>query len=317
LLTLLACLIGGRLPTSYPRLSFLSLAMIGVTAAVTSNIYKLRGLPQADLAEFAIIMAAFLPVGLTFRQSLLAATVVALTIAVTGRAMLDSSNMGEHLRLSVMLFLAAFVGAVGAYLREYAQRDKFLLRRLLHHYAMHDPLTGIGNRRHFEENASAALQQARRDGSAATLAILDIDHFKRFNDRYGHQAGDMALKHVARRIAACLRRPLDLAGRLGGEEFGILLYGAGPGDAPAILGGIVEAIAGLAIRHEASATADHLTVSIGAACFDGRESLETLYRRADAQLYEAKAAGRNRATLERVAPVATLATRAPRIQRRR
>ena len=303
LTTLLVCLVGKSLQATYPWLSFLSLVMIGMTAAVSANIYKMRSLPQADLAEFAIIMAVFLPVGMTYRQSLAAAGLINVIAVSAGYAMLDPAELPAHARLSAMLFFAAFVGAVGAYLREYAQRDTFLLSRLLHHFAMHDPVTGVGNRRNFEEKATAALKQARRDGVALALAILDIDHFKSFNDRYGHHAGDLALREVAQRVALCLRRPLDLTGRLGGEEFGILLYDAGPPEALAIIETITTSIAELGIGHDASPTAGCLTVSIGAAQFDGVESLESLYRRADIVLYGCKAAGRNRAMIEEAGPL--------------
>ncbi|PTM40922.1 diguanylate cyclase (GGDEF)-like protein [Bosea sp. 124] len=310
LAALLTCLISSRLLKIYGCLSFLCLVMIGATAAINANVYKLRGLPQADLAEFAIIMAVFLPIGMTFRQSLMAATSIALTVTLAGWIMLDAQSMAAHLRFSAMLFFAAFVGAVGAYLREYAQRDKFLLRRLLHHLAMHDPLTGIGNRRHFEEQVVAALQQARREGAAVTLAVLDIDHFKSYNDRYGHHAGDLALKQVAQCIAHCLRRPLDIAGRMGGEEFGVLLYGADYDDGHGVIKRIVTSVADLNIHHGASSTADRLTVSIGAALFDGSGDLESLYRRADAVLYNAKAAGRNQALMEKRRALINLASRA-------
>jgi diguanylate cyclase (GGDEF)-like protein len=176
---------------------------------------------------------------------------------------------------------------------------------------MSDVLTGIGNRRFFEQNAAIALRQAAREGSGAVLAILDVDHFKTFNDCYGHHAGDLALQRVGQTLKSCLRRPADVVARLGGEEFGLLLYGAGPEQAQALLEGMVRSIADLTIPHEASETAHHLTVSVGAACFDGRESLESLYRRADAALYASKDAGRNRAEFDwRRRPLAGAAPRA-------
>jgi len=212
--------------------------------------------------------------------------------------LLDLEQRHETIRMSVLLFFAAFVGAVGAYLREYAERDQFLLRRQLHYSAMSDALTGIGNRRYFAQHAAAALRQAAREREDVVFAVLDVDHFKSFNDRYGHHAGDMALHMIAQSLKQGLRRPLDLVGRLGGEEFGLLLYGPAPNEALVLLEGLVTTVAGLAIPHDASETASCLTVSIGAACFDGRESLESLYRRADAALYAGKAAGRNRVELD-------------------
>ncbi len=284
-----------RLPRADHRLSMLVLALIGGTCAFIANMFKLRGLPQADIAQLVIIAAVFLPLGLTFLQSFGVALFIAVFTTGLGFAMLgEPAHLIEHGRLSVLLFFAVFVSAVGAWLRERAQRDQFLLRRLLHDRAMSDSLTGIANRRGFEEHAVSALQQARRDGVPVVFAILDVDHFKRYNDYYGHQAGDAALTLIAHAIAAAGWRPMDMAGRLGGEEFGLLLYDATSEKGAARLEGLVAAVEELAIEHAASPTTSHLTVSLGAAAFDGRESAAELYRRADAALYAGKALGRNR-----------------------
>lgn len=296
LLALVAVLAGKRLQRGYNRLTFVVLVLIGATSSISANVFKLRDLAQADLAEFVIIMAVFLPVGLTFYQSVAAAALIAVLNAVLGLAMLKPNHMQEHGRLSILLFFAVFVGAVGAYLREYAQRDHFLLRRMLHNHAMFDALTGIGNRRFFEEHAGTALLQSRRDRIGLVFAILDVDHFKKYNDHYGHQAGDLALRTIARALQGQMRRPMDMAARLGGEEFGLLLYGVDPQRARGMFDAIVQAVAALEIAHVMSDTAPHLTVSVGAAHFDGVETLEQLYRRADMLLYESKAAGRNRAS---------------------
>jgi diguanylate cyclase (GGDEF)-like protein len=294
---LLYMLLTRRLPRAYHWLSVLVLVLIGTASAFIANMYKLRDLPQADLAQLVVIAAVFLPLGLTFYQSLAIALFIAVLTTVLGLVMLDDAHMLEHVRLSVLLFFAVFVSAVGAYLREYAQRDQFLLRRILHNHAMSDALTGIDNRRSFEQHAAVTLLQGRRDRIGVAFAVLDIDHFKKYNDRYGHQAGDHALGQVASAIASCLRRPMDMVGRIGGEEFAIVLYGADPEQARRMLSAVIDTVAALAIRHEASDTADCLSVSIGAACFDGSETLEQLYRRADLMLYESKRNGRNRLTL--------------------
>lgn len=312
----LAMMVAGKLTATYARFSFTVLVVIGGTALFAANLYKVRGLPQADLAEFAIMMAVFLPVGLTFRQAVAAAALIACSIAISGPLMLPPEMLRDHARLSSMLLFAGFVGAVGAALREHAQREQFLMRRLLQQHAMNDPLTGIGNRRWFQQRAQAALSQARREGEQIVFAVLDIDHFKHFNDRYGHQAGDEALMRVAETIESCLRRPLDLVARMGGEEFGIVLYGAGPHQAREILDRIVNAVAGLRIEHAASVTAEHLTVSIGAALDNGSDSIESLYKRADALLYASKTQGRNRAEIEQLAHVTVLARHRPQILRR-
>ncbi len=282
---------------AYHHLTMLALALIGVTCAFTANMYKLRGLPQADIAQLVIIAAVFLPVGLTFLQSLGIALLIAVFTTVLGLLMLEPTQLAEHVRLSILLFFAVFVSAVGAWLRERAERDQFLLRRMLHSRAMSDALTGVANRRGFEEHVVMALLQARRERAPVVFAVLDVDHFKRYNDRYGHQAGDVALALIARAIDSKLRPPMDMVGRLGGEEFGLLLYDTTPEKAQERLGRVAQAIAELRIEHAASPTAQYITVSMGAAAFDGQETAIDLYRRADAALYAGKASGRNRVEL--------------------
>ncbi|CAN7190718.1 GGDEF domain-containing protein [Bosea sp. LjRoot90] len=286
-----------RQARSYHHLTMLALALIGVTCAFIANMYKLRGLPQADIAQLVIIAAVFLPVGLTFLQSLGVALLIALFTTVLGFVMLEPAQLAEHGRLSILLFFAVFVSAVGAWLRERAERDQFLLRRMLHSRAMSDALTGIANRRGFEEHVAMALLQARRDRMPVVFAVLDIDHFKRYNDRYGHQAGDIALALIARAVDGTLRRPMDMVGRLGGEEFGLFLYDTTPEKAQERLEQAAQAIAELRIEHAASPTAQYITVSMGAVGFDGQETAVDLYRRADAALYAGKASGRNRVEL--------------------
>lgn len=282
---------------SYHLLTMLALALIGVTCAFIANMYKLRGLPQADIAQLVIIAAVFLPVGLTFFQSLGVALLITVFTTGLGFVMLEPAQLAEHGRLSILLFFAVFVSAVGAWLRERAERDQFLLRRMLHSRAMSDALTGIANRRGFEEHVAMALLQARRDRVPVVFAVLDIDHFKRYNDRYGHQAGDIALALIARAIDGTLRRPMDMVGRLGGEEFGLFLYDTTPEKAQERLEQVAQAIAELRIEHAASPTAQYITVSMGAVGFDGQETAVDLYRRADAALYAGKASGRNRVEL--------------------
>ena len=301
-----------RILASYHYLSLVVLVLIAFSGALSASLYEQRDLPHLETAEFAIIMAVFLPVGLTFRQSLLAALGVAGSVTAAGALMGDQAHLGEHVQLSLLLLFAAFVGSVGAYLREHAERDQFLLRRILHRRAMFDPLTGIGNRRFFDEQAATALKQARRERADLHFAILDVDHFKLFNDHYGHHAGDVALRRVAQTIRSSLRRPLDVTARLGGEEFGLILYGAGQHEAARIAEEIVSAIAALCIPHQASPTGPCLTASIGLARFDGQEAIEHLYRRADQLLYEAKSLGRNRARVE----PGTIAQGSPAWQRR-
>jgi diguanylate cyclase (GGDEF)-like protein len=169
-------------------------------------------------------------------------------------------------------------------------------RRLLEHLAHVDGLTELANRRRFDEVYAGEWQRARQSGGALSLALLDIDAFKQYNDRYGHPAGDRALRAVARATAACLRAPADLAARYGGEELVLLLPDTGAVQAHALMEQVCGAVADLQIPHAASQVASMLTVSIGGATLDasGFETAEDLFAAADRHLYQAKQSGRDR-----------------------
>ena len=168
-------------------------------------------------------------------------------------------------------------GRVEAELRE----TQGALRR----QAQTDFLTGIANRRHFLEQAEQVLQRAGERGETVSLLMLDLDFFKDINDTYGHQTGDAVLRAVSRRLGEVLR-DVDVIGRLGGEEFGVLLPGLERKDAVAVADRLREAVAALRPGGHA------VTASLGVA--SGVMALNDLLARADACLYAAKAAGRNR-----------------------
>jgi diguanylate cyclase (GGDEF)-like protein len=150
--------------------------------------------------------------------------------------------------------------------------------------AQRDALTGLANRRAYEHALPIALDQARRDGRPLTLAVIDLDHFKRYNDGYGHQAGDLLLKEASAAWAGALRSG-ELLARYGGEEFVVLLAGVAPVEAVALLDRLRPF------------TPAGQTFSAGIATWNGNESSDGLFARADAALYAAKAAGRDRAEL--------------------
>jgi diguanylate cyclase (GGDEF)-like protein len=169
-------------------------------------------------------------------------------------------------------------------------------RRLLEHLAHIDGLTELANRRRFDELYAAEWQRAQRNGWPLSLALLDIDAFKQFNDCYGHPAGDRALRAVARAAAAGLRRPADLAARYGGEELVLLMPDTDAAQAYQLVDTIRVAIAALGMPHEASQVAAMLTVSVGGVTLGehGPETAAELFDATDAHLYRAKQAGRNR-----------------------
>lgn len=162
-----------------------------------------------------------------------------------------------------------------------------------------DALTGLANRRHFDQMLAKEWARAQRSGDALSLLMLDVDYFKAYNDRYGHQAGDQILCRLADVLQASLRRPADLAARYGGEEFAVIL----PGLDAAAAGGLAETMRrrmeDLQIVHPLG-VAGRLTISIGVAqqVRGHLVGVEDLIRRADRALYQAKRAGRNRVVVD-------------------
>lgn len=169
--------------------------------------------------------------------------------------------------------------------REAAQEELAVLWRT-------DALTGLPNRRCFEDRFARAVGATRHGGQMLSLLIVDADHFKRFNDRYGHPVGDEILVGLARRIAASVHRPQDLVSRIGGEEFAVLMPDTDAGGAARIAERIHAEVAALTVA-SAGIGAGAVTVSIGLACAGPGGALPDLYRLADGALYEAKNGGRN------------------------
>lgn len=165
----------------------------------------------------------------------------------------------------------------------------------LRYYSETDGLTGIFNRRVFDMMIVREWDRARRNNYPLTLIIMDIDYFKRFNDMYGHQKGDDALKGFASILKGQTKRPGDMACRYGGEEFVMLLPATDLKGATTVGKRIVERLADLAIPHEDSEVSNSLTVSWGVATIKPSKDSQTdeLIRRADIALYEAKRNGRN------------------------
>lgn len=168
-------------------------------------------------------------------------------------------------------------------------------RRMLERLAHIDGLTGLANRRRFDEVFETEWQRAQRGSRPLSLALLDIDCFKQYNDQYGHPAGDRVLRSVARTVASFMRRPIDLAARYGGEELVLLMPDTYAEQAQHVVGGICRAIEQLTIAHSASSVAGVLTVSVGGATLGegSRETAAELLDAVDGMLYRAKHAGRN------------------------
>ena len=178
--------------------------------------------------------------------------------------------------------------------RELRQREA--MQAKLERLSFTDALTSLPNRRAFESAGTRAWEAARRSGKPLSLLIVDADHFKRFNDRHGHQAGDEVLRSLARSLSASVYRPQDLVSRVGGEEFAILLPDTDQAGAFRVAEKVHAEVSALAVGSAGIGTGA-VTVSIGlaAAVPTATEvtTLADLYRSADEALYEAKAGGRN------------------------
>ncbi|MGF6275567.1 diguanylate cyclase (GGDEF)-like protein [Massilia sp. UYP11] len=187
-------------------------------------------------------------------------------------------------------------------IRDHLEHELVQARELLQEHnralavlADHDSLTGIANRRRFEEALEMEFVRAARSGAPLSLLMFDVDYFKRYNDTYGHVAGDACLRQVAQTLRDCLVRPADLAARYGGEEFVALLPDTDPAGARMVAERIRQAVMALAIAHAGNG-AGIVTISVGvdtSAPGAPAGSATALVERADALLYQAKHSGRN------------------------
>lgn len=173
------------------------------------------------------------------------------------------------------------------------EHENLTLLRQLDQLAKQDPLTGVANRRHFNIELDRALAHSQESGAPLSLILIDVDYFKRFNDHYGHQVGDMCLKEVAQALNRAVRTPSDLVARYGGEEFVLLLPNTDRQAAANVAQRLQDGLASLQLEHLASDVAPWVTVSQGIASNVSGEGANQLLERADQALYRAKESGRN------------------------
>ena len=244
-----------------------------------------------------LLVGPFYFMGLRYRPALV---IVAMTgVAMVAAAFEFHPPLPMALRSAGFAILTTVVFAVVAREIERRSRRAFLERRLVTELSQHDVLTWTKNRRVFDEYLPRLWRQAADDGRALAILLIDVDHFKPYNDRYGHQAGDAALRKVAQALQACARRPLDLVARYGGEEFTAILYDTDGGRVAVIAEQVRKSVESLAIEHRGSRAGAVLTVSIGVAVVapDTSRTPAGALQLADEALYRAKSQGRNRVEL--------------------
>jgi diguanylate cyclase (GGDEF)-like protein len=279
--------------TIAPSLCLLFNAAFGLDLAFALG----AGHPEL-LALLAInVLASFCFAGLLFKESMQAA--FALLAAFVVGAMFCNMPLGLLFECLCVLIATAGLALWVCRDAERDERRRHVEETRTADLVDRDPLSGLMNRRHFDEHLLAAWAQGQREHKHIAVLMIDIDHFKRYNDTRGHQAGDLALQRVAQVVQTFARRPLDVAVRYGGEEFALILYDLSAQHVQAVAARLLEGVQKLRIApadKSQSESVPELTVSIGVSWLlptTGRAA-SGLLQLADEALYSAKQSGRNR-----------------------
>jgi diguanylate cyclase (GGDEF)-like protein len=278
----------------YPPLAMVASTVLGLGVGAIQIVATLGGISVLFPCMMLTIIFIYFMGGLIFYHAVAANMIVLFVYLAVGT---ELQLPGHEFAYDALAMIAAnLFGASVVYMHEKTSRKRFLEASLLREMVARDGLTGIQNRRMFDHHIQRAWQQAVREEERVAVLLVDIDCFKDYNDRYGHQAGDECLRAVAVSLSQCARRPMDFVARYGGEEFAVVLYEASREYVAEVLTRIQRSIAELNIPHEASRVASRLTVSIGAAFIlpSSTRTYEGLIQLADEALYSVKEQGRNR-----------------------
>lgn len=218
----------------------------------------------------------------------------------------DTSSETQGLALGAVDFISKPINPPVVRARVHTHLTLKAQADFLRSMARIDGLTGIYNRRHFDERLDIEFRRAARSQTPLALALLDVDDFKKYNDHYGHLQGDDVLRNVAATLKATLKRPGDLLARYGGEEFVCILPEVHLAAAAGFAQTLVDAVHALHIEHATSRTAAVVTVSLGMSVYEPGQpgSAALLLAAADAALYRAKHEGRARAYVQAVSAYA-------------
>lgn len=299
---------------SMPRLLEWAVAGGGLMAAGISLLLSLSSDAPQALAHLVILNVVVIYATMIGRFWPM--LVMCLLIASGhGYAVVDKGELFSGLGMATtLLLLSTMVFTLyGNYALEHSDRKVYLLdlqegalqKQLTHanealaRSVRTDPLTGLANRRHFDDFLSQVWAHSQAQHTSMALMLIDIDHFKRYNDHHGHPAGDRCLCDVAQMLAGTLRKSGDLVARWGGEEFAVVMGNTSLEMARSTAARVVEAVRDGALPHGASPTAPVVTVSIGVAAMTPWPGVspQTLIQQADAALYRAKDGGRNQAAV--------------------
>ena len=208
----------------------------------------------------------------------------------------DAAQETHGLSLGAVDFIAKPVNPAVVRARVKTQLTLKFQSDLLRKLVFLDGLSGVFNRRYFDQRLGVEWARSTRSSSPLSAIMIDVDHFKRFNDCYGHQAGDDCLRQIAVTLKTSLKRPADLVARYGGEEFACILPDTPFSDAMGLANELERKVRALSIPHAQSSVTHVITVSVGVATrtVDSLDDQAALIGLADAQLYEAKQSGRGR-----------------------
>jgi diguanylate cyclase (GGDEF)-like protein len=290
----LACSFSPRRQRIHAPLTIVIMTIFGLGVAAVQIIAAKGGISLLIPCLVLSIVFIYFMSGLIFYHAVAANVIVMLGYLAAGTVL---ELPGREFSYCAMALVAAnLLCASVTYVHEKTSRLRFLEACLLREMVARDGLTGIQNRRMFDQHITRVWQQAVREEERIAVLLADVDCFKDYNDRYGHQAGDECLRAVAVSLTQCARRPLDFVARYGGEEFAVVLYEASREYVAEVLTRIQRSVAELNIPHDASRVAGRLTLSVGAALIlpSPNRTPEGLVQLADEALYSAKEQGRNR-----------------------
>ena len=241
-----------------------------------------------------LLFGPFFFLGLRYRTALFTSVLTAASFVV--HAALCGLALPVALRSIAFLLIALAGCAVAARHLERLSRTSFLETRLISQLAQHDTLTGLKNRRVFDEHLARLWPQAVAERRTLAILLIDVDHFKAYNDYYGHQAGDGSLCRIADCLQSKVRGPLDVLSRYGGEEFVAMLADVDIDQATAVADRMRRCVQELGIEHRGSTTSGIITISIGVAVIEPSPTRlpRGALQLADQALYAAKISGRNR-----------------------
>jgi diguanylate cyclase (GGDEF)-like protein len=253
-----------------------------------------HGQPEMLMVLPIMLFGPFFFLGLRYRAALSCSVVTVLAYGISANAW----NMPQSVATRSYAFL--LIGLLGFMLAarhlEKSSRLAFLEGGLITALAQHDSLTGTKNRRVFDEHLADLWRRAAEQRCSIAVLLIDIDHFKAYNDRYGHQAGDQTLRRVAQAIGSFVHRPVDVLARYGGEEFAAVLYDADMREATQMAEKMRRAVAEMNIEHHGSDIGRQVTISVGVAAVAPNlsRSADGALQLADEALYQAKVGGRDR-----------------------